>query len=176
MLVAGMLVAGYGVYLGIQAGAGHADVLDGTFVVPAAIYFAFAGVAALGAGSDAWAVARGGFGHRARIIQHLWRMCVALYIAASSFFDGQQDLFPQALQGTWLLQLPQLLVMGSMLFWVMRVALGRRWRADAQARGSMRARWRAAASQAPASPNTAPTASRLARSPSPGVSNRKVLP
>lgn len=133
-LAVGVSVAAYGLHLGIEARNGHADVLDGTFVVPAAIYFVFSGIAAFGAVSDAWTLARGGLKRRSRVLQHLWRMSVALYIAASSFFTGQQDLFPETLQGSFLLQLPELLVIGLLVFWALRVALSKRYRAQRPAR------------------------------------------
>ena len=126
-LVAGLAVAGYGVHLGIDAGNGRADVIDGTFVVPAGIYFTFAGLAALGAATDAWTLARRGLTGRSRILRHLWRMCAALYIAASSFFTGQQDVFPEALRGSLLLQAPENLVLALLLFWLARVALSKRY-------------------------------------------------
>lgn len=127
-MAAAFSVAAYGLHLGIEARNGHADVLDGGFVVPATIYFIFSGIAVFGAVSDAWALARGGLKGRSRILQHLWRMSTALYIAASSFFTGQQDLFPEVLQGSFLLQLPELLVIGLLVFWGLRVALSKRYR------------------------------------------------
>ncbi|MEZ0471621.1 hypothetical protein [Luteimonas salinilitoris] len=68
--------------------------------VPAAIYFIFSGIAAFGAASDAWALARGGLKDRSRILQHL----------------------PEALQGSFLLQVPEILVVGLLVFWLLRVA------------------------------------------------------
>lgn len=56
-----------------------------------------------------------------RISRHLWRMCVAFFIATGSFFIGQQDVLPAAVRGS-----PILLVLGfaplaAMLFWLVRV-------------------------------------------------------
>ncbi|WP_407351181.1 hypothetical protein [Luteimonas sp. R10] len=127
-LAVGIATAAYGLHLGIEARDGRADVIQGGFVVPAAVYFVFSGIAVLGAASDAWALARGGLQGRSRVLQHLWRMCVALYIATSSFFTGQQDLFPAALQGSFLLQVPEILVAGLLLFWLSRVAFSKRYR------------------------------------------------
>lgn len=134
LLAAAISVAAHGLHLGIEARNGRADVLDGGFVVPAAVYFVFSGIAAFGAISDAWMLARGGLKGRSRILQHLWRMSVALYIAATSFFSGQQDLFPEALQGSFLLQLPELLVIGLLVFWGLRVVLSKRYRGQRLAR------------------------------------------
>ena len=54
-LVAATSIAGLGGYLGLEANQGRADVIDGTFVVPATVYWMFGGVAALAAAGDAWA-------------------------------------------------------------------------------------------------------------------------
>lgn len=128
LLATAISVVAYGLHLGIEARNGRADVLDGGFVVPATIYFVFSGIAAFGAVNDAWTLARGRLEGRSRILQHLWRMSAALYIAASAFFTGQQDLFPESLQGSFLLQLPELLVIGLLVFWGLRVALSKRYR------------------------------------------------
>jgi hypothetical protein len=48
-------------------------------------------------------------------------MCVALFIAAASFFLGQPQVFPAALRGSALLLLPEVAVLGSMIYWLVRV-------------------------------------------------------
>lgn len=63
-----------------------------------------------------------------RIARHLWRMCFAFFIVTFSFFVGQQDLMPAAARGS-----PALLVIGFaplavMIFWLVRVRLGKRFR------------------------------------------------
>ena len=56
-----------------------------------------------------------------RIARHLWRMCLALWIATASFFLGQSDEFPEALRIMPLLCTPVLLVMLFMIYWLVRV-------------------------------------------------------
>lgn len=56
-----------------------------------------------------------------RIARHLWRMCLALWIATASFFLGQSDELPQALRIMPLLCTPVLLVMLLMFYWLFRV-------------------------------------------------------
>jgi len=126
-LAAATSIAGFGGYLGLEANQGRADVIDGSFVVPATVYWMFGGVAALAAAGDAWVVVRGPLVGRARLARHLWRMCAALYIAASSFFTGQQDVFPEALRGSLLLQIPELLVLSLLLFWLIMVGRAKRF-------------------------------------------------
>ena len=49
---------------------------------------------------------RGTLTPRQRIARHLWRMCIAFFIATGSFFLGQMDVLPVALR-----HLPTLLVL-----------------------------------------------------------------
>ncbi len=56
-----------------------------------------------------------------RLARHLWRMCVALLIAALSFFIGQSDEFPPALRIMPLLALPMLIALAAMIYWLLRV-------------------------------------------------------
>ena len=62
-----------------------------------------------------------------RIARHLWRMCLALWIAAASFFLGQSDELPEALRIMPLLCTPVLLVLLLMFYWLVRV-LFTQWR------------------------------------------------
>lgn len=92
--------------------------------IPAAVPYVFAGVAALAAAADLSVILRRGVSGPARIARHLWRMCVALFIASSSFFLGQMDEIPQALQGPHLLVLAHLPLV-ALLFWMIRVRVAR---------------------------------------------------
>jgi hypothetical protein len=59
-------------------------------------------------------------------------MTMALAIAASSFFLGQQDEFPAAIEGSPLLFLPPLAALLAMIYWIVRTrwpAFGGRRRA-----------------------------------------------
>ena len=55
-----------------------------------------------------------------RLSRHLWRMCFAFFIATGSFFIGQQDVLPRAVQGS-----PFLFVLGFAPFAVMAFWLAR---------------------------------------------------
>lgn len=48
-------------------------------------------------------------------------MCVALLIAAFSFFLGQPQVFPRFLRGSALLLVPELAIVAAMIFWLIRV-------------------------------------------------------
>ena len=96
--------------------------------LPAAIHFPFAAVAALAAGLDLNFILRRDIAGRQRVARHLWRMCVALLIAAFSFFLGQQDQFPRALRGLPIWFLPPLAAFAAMLFWLARVRFSKAFR------------------------------------------------
>lgn len=88
--VLGTVVATRGGQLGLAAVASGGR-FDG---VPAAMYFVFAGLAALAAGLDARVLAGARLDGRGRLARHLWRMGIAMLIATMSFFLGQADEFP----------------------------------------------------------------------------------
>lgn len=114
-----VLVVGVaGVAFGFEAAGSPTGSKDG---MPAAAYFVFGSVALLCALSDARMFIRGGLFGVHRIARHLWRMCSALLIAALSFYPGQARLFPASLRETNLLMAPHLLLLGAMIFWMVRI-------------------------------------------------------
>ncbi len=68
----------------------------------------------------------------ARIARHLWRMCFSLFIASGSFFLGQQQVFPEALQDSVLLLVLALAPLPVMLFWLGKIRFDA-WRRRAKA-------------------------------------------
>lgn len=89
---------------------------------PPAVYFIWASVALLSATGDVRMLMRGGvfFGAQ-RIVRHLWRMSLGLFIATGSFFLGQQKVFPASLRGLKVWFLPAFLPLLLMIFWLVRV-------------------------------------------------------
>ncbi|HEX8640205.1 MAG TPA: hypothetical protein VF704_03510 [Allosphingosinicella sp.] len=96
-------------------------------VMPAPVHLPFAAIAAIAAGLDLSFILRGRLTGRQRIARHLWRMSTAFLIAAFSFFLGQQDNMPVAIQGSPLLFIPPVAVLAAMLFWIFRVRFARAW-------------------------------------------------
>ncbi|HEY3474828.1 MAG TPA: DUF2306 domain-containing protein [Anaerolineales bacterium] len=94
---------------------------------PAGIGFFFGAVALLAALGDARVLLARNVPWAHRIARHLWRMCLALWIASASFFLGQSDEFPEALRIMPLLCTPVLLVFLLMFYWLARV-LFTQWR------------------------------------------------
>jgi hypothetical protein len=124
-------IAAAGVIFGIQASRTSSGILDGT---PSAPYFVFGSVAALAAVLDLRMVIRGGVVGAQRIARHLWRMCLALLIAAILFFLGQSQVFPAAIQDSSILYVPEIAVLGLLIFWMFRIQLSKRYRNGAPSR------------------------------------------
>jgi hypothetical protein len=84
-------------------------------------YFFMGSVALLAATGDVRMLVRGGISGTRRIARHLWRMCFALFIAASSIFLARQHLFPNLLRKTGALVFLSVLPLLLMIFWLIRV-------------------------------------------------------
>jgi hypothetical protein len=84
--------------------------------------YVFASVLALAAIGDAKVVLAGGILGVPRIARHLWRMCLGLTLAAGSFFtNALPRILPGSVHVTGIFFLPQLLVLGFLIFWLIRV-------------------------------------------------------
>lgn len=87
--------------------------------------FAFAGLCLLAGLLDLNAILRARLTPAQRLSRHLWRMCVAFFIATGSFFLGQQDVLPKAVQGSPLLFALAFAPFAVMLFWLVRLRLAK---------------------------------------------------
>lgn len=56
-----------------------------------------------------------------RLSRHLWRMCLAFFIATGSFFLGQQDVLPAAVRGSPFLLVLAFAPFAVMVFWLARL-------------------------------------------------------
>jgi uncharacterized membrane protein len=88
----------------------------------AAGYAVFGGTALLFAASDVRMFVRGGVSGTQRIARHLWRLGLALWIAVSSLFLGQAQVFPAAVREAHVLPVPVLAVAAVTVFWLCRIA------------------------------------------------------
>ena len=95
---------------------------------PTALYVIFGTVSLLAALGDLRMMLTGGVQGAARIARHLWRMCLALFIATGSFFLGQADEFPEQLRNYGVLSIPVLLVLSTMFYWMVRVSFTKWYR------------------------------------------------
>ena len=89
--------------------------------MPAFPFFLFGFIGVFGSLGDLRMMRSVGMRGTSRIARHLWRMSLALYVAAMSFFIGQADVFPKALRILPLLAVPPFVVLGTMLYWLWRV-------------------------------------------------------
>lgn len=104
---------------------------------PAAVYFTFGSIALLAACLDIRTLLAAGLRGGHRLARHLWRMCLAMLIATTSFFQGQEQVFPERLQDSFLLKIPAIAVIAMMLYWLLRLGIGgalRSWRTRALSR------------------------------------------
>jgi uncharacterized membrane protein len=91
-------------------------------------------VTAIAAAGDARVVFAGGISGAPRLARHLWRMCLGLMMATgSAFTNGLPRLLPGPMHVTTIYFLPQLVPLGLLVFWMVRVRLTRRFRTDALA-------------------------------------------
>jgi len=116
------LAAAAAALLGVQAAASPGATLAG--YGPEGYGF-FAGLLAFGACLDLKLIIRGGIAGTRRIARHVWRLCLALFIAAGAFFFGQQQVMPEFVRGSPLLSIPPFATLGLMVFWLVKLRLSR---------------------------------------------------
>lgn len=89
------------------------------FGFAAADYFFLFGMAALATIGDIFMMLRAQITARHRIAQHLIRMCTGFFIAAGSAFTGPgAAAFPESVQNSGVLSLPELSIFVLMLYWL----------------------------------------------------------
>jgi hypothetical protein len=98
---------------------------------PALPFCIFAAFAAFFGALDIKVLMQGGLRGGQRVMRHLWRMCFAFAFAAGSFFVGQQKVMPLWMQGSPVLYGLALAPLAFLIFWLIRVRFGRRFKATA---------------------------------------------
>ena len=117
LLLVALAAAGGGLTYGWEAAHSATGLKEGYSPGP---YLIFGSLSLWAAALDVRMLVRGGVSGAARIARHLWRMCVAFLIAALSFFLGKQQHFPVAIRGSQILNLPMLLILVVMIYWLIR--------------------------------------------------------
>lgn len=116
--LAGLAIAVTGSTFGVLALNGA----NGRFAsYPAAFYFIFASIALLGVVLDVRMITRGGLVGAARTTRHLWRMCLAFFMATGSFFFGQPKFVPAIIRENGLVPILGLLPVALLLYWLLRI-------------------------------------------------------
>ena len=112
MLVAFALGLSAIVWAFVSAGRGNAR-----FIFPLLMFSALPLSAGVG---DLRMIRSGGLRGTARLKRHLWRMCVALFVAAGSFFLGPVRRIPEPLRIPALRLVP-FVVLVTMVYWLWRL-------------------------------------------------------
>ena len=88
--------------------------------------YAFTAILTLAVIGDVRVVLAGGITGASRIARHLWRMCFGLTLATgSAFTNGFARLLPGPYHVPLYFHLPKLLPLGLLIFWFIRVRVGR---------------------------------------------------
>ncbi|MDK2595879.1 hypothetical protein [Pseudoalteromonas obscura] len=116
----------YASYLSYLAMNGITDDF-GHFQIPAIKYYEFALATLIAFGYDLLFGLGKAQNNKQRISQHIWRMAFTLYIACSAFFEGQAKLFPESLQYSVWLSLPEKFVLGLMVYWLFKGKIQKLW-------------------------------------------------
>lgn len=121
LLLTSLSITGAGAYFLWLAMQNPRGMLDGQ---PGAAFVMFVIIGSLAAVGDLRLIIQRGVTGATRLARHLWRMTVALFIAANSLFLGQPQVFPKAVQQSGLLNMPALLILALLLFWLAHTAWG----------------------------------------------------
>lgn len=113
------------VAIGFAAATAYGGLTGSTTPAGRGPVFILAGLCLLAGLLDLNAVLRRKLDPVRRISRHLWRMCFAFFIATGSFFLGQQQVMPAAVRGSWVLFVLAFAPFAVMLFWLVRVRLGK---------------------------------------------------
>lgn len=122
-LAAALTVAAAGLFWASLAANGHSHLTEH---YPAPFFVVFSTIFLLFAFSDIRMIVHGGVSGPKRIARHLLRMCLAMLLTTFSFFPGQAKLFSPELRRMAILYVPHYLIIGSMIYWMVRVRARKR--------------------------------------------------
>ena len=95
---------------------------------PPGPYFMLGTVALLATVGDIRMLIRKGISGTQRVARHLWRMCFAFFVAASSLFLARQQYFPDVMRRTGVLYLLSFFPLVLLIFWLVRVRLSKAYK------------------------------------------------
>jgi hypothetical protein len=145
LLLLGLAAGASSFFLAWQASHGPTGLKTGE-AIP---YMVFGAAGLLAGAGDIRMMIRGGVAGSKRLIRHLWRMNIALFIAAGSFFLGQATdpvlrssglrarLFTAAVRHTHLPAVPVLLIIVLTIFWLCRVWFSKAYKTSGAKRSSL---------------------------------------
>lgn len=122
--VAGLIVAvattASGVFWAVQASYSPTGTLDGS---PPQAFYVFILMGTFAVAGDLRLFLKGRVSGAPRLSRHLWRMCMALFIASGSFFLGQQRVMPVWMRGSPWLFVPTFAPLVWMIYWLIRIRI-----------------------------------------------------
>jgi hypothetical protein len=117
-MMLGFAAGALGLIFGVVAA--NRGTLDGLSPIG---YFVFAAITLAAAQADARLLRAGSIEGTRRLIRHLSRMSLAMFVATASFFLGQARIFPEAVRESGLLAAPVVLVVLFLIYWLVRMLL-----------------------------------------------------
>ena len=117
-LIVALTSAATGVLWAIQAANSPEGTLDGT---PPQAFYVFIIIGIFASIGDLRLILKGRISGAPRLSRHLWRICLALFIASGSFFLGQQRVMPVWMRGSPWLFVPTFAPLLVMVYWLVRV-------------------------------------------------------
>ena len=112
------IAGAYFFWLAAQSANGKLDGQPGAAFV---LFVIVGGIAAVG---DLRLILNRGVTGATRLARHLWRVTVAFFIAANSLFLGQQQVFPKGVRDSGVLNVPALLILALLVYWLGYVGYG----------------------------------------------------
>ena len=109
-----------GLTRGLAVGAGALGVIS-LLELPSPQAILFPAIAFACAASDFRLLKAGAIEGTRRLVRHLWRMTLALWVATGSFFLGQSKVLPVEMQNFALLSIPVLTVIAALVYWLIRL-------------------------------------------------------
>ena len=117
-MVFGIVVGLTGMIVGAMLLNAGVNKIDGQ---PTQVLIVFSVIALIASMSDVRILYSGRLKGKQKIIRHIWRMGIAMFMATTSFFLGQSQVIPEEIRTVAVLVTPVLLVMLLTIFWVVRV-------------------------------------------------------
>jgi hypothetical protein len=133
-LAAALSIIGAGTLFMQIGAASPTGTVDGS---PPQAFVVFITAGAFAAAGEIHVLVRRSIAGPARRARHLWRMCFSLFIAAGSFFLGQQKIMPEWVQGSPVLTVLAVAPLVALVVWVTITLWPRRRRAARSAERSV---------------------------------------
>ena len=117
-MVFGVIVGVIGMIVGVSLLNDGVIKIDGQ---PTQVLIVFSAIALIASVCDLRIVFSSRLKGKQKLIRHIWRMGIAMFLATTSFFLGQSQVIPEEIRTTAFLITPVLLVLLLTIYWLVRV-------------------------------------------------------